>query len=72
MATLLRKPETKEEIRKTLVWIHGSLARASLKHKTNFPVFRNVVHGVTSYRGHLDLVSKINAETGADMTAWEK
>jgi hypothetical protein len=72
MSTALKQPETKEEIRKTLVWMYGSIAQAAVKFPVSFPVFRNVLYGITAPDAHPELVRAINKKTGASDEAWGK
>lgn len=72
MSIALKQPETKEEIRKTLVWMYGSISQAAVKFPVSFPVFRNVLYGITAPELHPDLVRAINKKTGASNEAWDR
>ena len=73
MTTALKAPENRVEIFKALVWLHDSIARAALVYGVTSGVLHNLLNGKTPpSEKHQLIVAQINADTGADMKAWEK
>lgn len=70
--TLLRSPESRVEIAKVLVFMHGSKTRAALHYGLTPGILENILKGRTSAASHREEIGMINADTGTDWAAWEK
>lgn len=72
MTTTLKIPENRQEIRKALVWIHGSLARAAIHYGITYGVLLHMLSERTPARTHADVAQHINRDLGTTMETWEK
>ena len=63
---------TRSDIRMAISVLHGSVSKYCVKRRLEYPVVTNLLNKKVSPARYPDVVAKINADTGADMKAWEK
>lgn len=66
------RPHSRSEIRATIATEFGGMADYCLRSQFKYTVVTNLLRGFTPHSRHPEIVAKINADTGADMKAWEK
>lgn len=71
MVKIKGRPETRAEIRKVMEWRYGSVSHAAVHYGVSWAQLRNLLAGATSVNANPDLVNRINADVGSDMTSWE-
>lgn len=65
-------PRNREKIREMIVKELGGISDYCARNKMKYTVVMNVLKGFTPHTRHPEIVAKINADTGADLKAWEK
>ena len=68
----LTKPRCRVDIRDSIKSRAGGIAEYCVQSGLKYTVVYNLLRGFTPVRVHPDIVQRINADTGADMKAWER
>jgi hypothetical protein len=63
---------TRREIRMALSAKYGSLSNYCLQRRIPYTTLTNLLKGNVSRERHGEIIKKVNSDTGADMSAWEK
>ena len=50
---------------------YGSVSHAAVHYRVSWAQLRNLLASATSVNANPDLVNRINADVGSDMTSWE-